>query len=77
MIRDHQARVYTWYIPVFDTMEIPLADVSLRLLTGAAVWASEFLPTYDVVGGPTTSYLPDVAYDVVGQDLRCRTHTTS
>jgi hypothetical protein len=25
-----------------------------------------FLPTYDVVGGPTTSYLPDAAYDVVG-----------
>ena len=28
-----------------------------------------FLPTYDVIGGPTTSYLPDVAYDIVGQDL--------
>jgi hypothetical protein len=47
---------------------------------------SGFLSTYDVVGqtrplmsqvGPTTSYLPDVANDVVGQNLRCRTHTTS
>ena len=39
--------------------------------------ASGFLPTYDVVGIPTMSYLPDVAYDVVGQDLRCRMCTTS
>jgi hypothetical protein len=30
---------------------------------------SGFLPTYDVVGIPTMSYLPDVAYDVVGLDL--------
>jgi hypothetical protein len=37
---------------------------------------SGFLPTYDVVGIPTMSYLPDVAYDVVGQDLRCRMCTT-
>jgi hypothetical protein len=39
--------------------------------------SSGFLPTYDVVGIPTMSYLPDVAYDVVGQDLRCRMCTTS
>mmetsp|Transcript_30657 Transcript_30657/g.64143 ORF Transcript_30657/g.64143 Transcript_30657/m.64143 type:complete len:201 (-) Transcript_30657:153-755(-) len=39
--------------------------------------SSGFLPTYDVVGIPTMSYLPDVAYDVVGQDLRCRMSTTS
>jgi hypothetical protein len=39
--------------------------------------ASGFLPTYDVVGVPTMSYLPDVAYDIVGQDLRCRRCTTS
>jgi hypothetical protein len=38
---------------------------------------SGFLPTYNVVGIPTMSYLPDVAYDVVGQDLRCRMCTTS
>jgi hypothetical protein len=42
------------------------------------ILSSGFLLTYDVVGKPTTSsrYLPDVAYDVVGQDLR-RRHTTS
>jgi hypothetical protein len=38
---------------------------------------SGFLPTYDVVGIRTMSYLPDVAYDVVGQDLRCPMCTTS
>jgi hypothetical protein len=42
-----------------------------------AVTPSGFLPTYDIVGIPTMSYLPDVAYDVVGQDLRCRMCTTS
>jgi hypothetical protein len=35
------------------------------------------LPTYDVVGIRTTSYLPDIGYDIVGQDLRCRMCTTS
>ena len=39
--------------------------------------ASGSLPTYDVVGIRTTSYLPDIAYDIVGQDLRCRMCTTS
>ena len=39
--------------------------------------SSGSLPTYDVVGIRTTSYLPDIAYDIVGQDLRCRMCTTS
>ena len=39
--------------------------------------SSGFLPTYDVVGIRTTSYLPDIGYDMVGQDLRCRMCTTS
>ena len=55
--------------------------LKLLLCTGdrtvLSLATSGFLPTYDVVGIPTMSYLPDVAYDIVGQDLRCRMCTTS
>ncbi len=37
---------------------------------------SGFLPTYDVVGIPTMSYLPDVAYDVT-YDVVCVRHRRS
>ena len=30
----------------------------------ATLKTSGFLPTYDIVGGPTISYLSDVAYDI-------------
>ena len=79
--------VYPMYIHVYgQVVKIPDECSSLNLnmhtysglpVSHDTTSSSGFLPTYDVVGIPTMSYLPDVAYDVVGQDLRCRRCTTS
>jgi hypothetical protein len=70
MVHDRHMSVYDKYSVLILVMATDVPGIRSLISSG-------FLPTYDVVGIRTTSYLPDIGYDIVGQDLRCRMCTTS
>ncbi len=70
MVHDRHMSVYDKYSVLILVMATDVPGIRSLISSG-------FLPTYDVVGIRTTSYLPDIGYDIVGQDLRRRMCTTS